>query len=117
MTIQRAQNISVTAIGDSVLLDGSQALQKLFPNMLVDAAVGRQLYQSIQIVKDYDQKQALSDTVLVSLGTNGAFTQEQMAQFMAAIGTKRKVYWLNAFVPTRPWQNDVNQALKNATKQ
>ncbi|BBE26331.1 acyltransferase family protein [Latilactobacillus curvatus] len=117
VTIQRAQNISVTAIGDSVLLDGSQALQKLFPNMLVDAAVGRQLYQSIQIVKDYDQKQALSDTVLVSLGTNGAFTQEQMAQFMAAIGTKRKVYWLNAFVPTRPWQNDVNQTLKNATKQ
>ncbi len=117
VTIQRAQNISVTAIGDSVLLDGSQALQKLFPNMLVDAAVGRQLYQSIQIVKDYDQKQALSDTVLVSLGTNGAFTQEQMAQFMVAIGTKRKVYWLNAFVPTRPWQNDVNQTLKNATKQ
>ncbi|KRM23812.1 acyltransferase family protein [Latilactobacillus graminis] len=115
-TLQQAQNVSVTAIGDSVLLDGSQALQKIFPNMLVDAAVGRQLYQSIQIIKDYNQKQALSDRILVSLGTNGAFTQDQMAQFMTAIGPKRKVYWLNVFVPTRPWQNDVNQTLKSAAK-
>ena len=116
VVLQKAQNMNVTAIGDSVLLDASEPLQKIFPNMLVDAEVGRQLYQTTPIIKDYVQKGALSKTVLISLGTNGSFSTEQMADFMSAIGSQRQVYWLNAYVPTRPWQNDVNEMLKGAVK-
>ncbi|GEA76132.1 acyltransferase [Latilactobacillus sakei] len=114
--LQKAQSMPITAIGDSVLLDAGKTLQTLFPNMLVDASVGRQLNKSTPVVDSYAQKGALSDTVLISLGTNGSFTQAQLDEFMAAIGSQRKVFWLNAYVPTRPWQNDVNQMLKGAAK-
>lgn len=116
VALQKAQKLPVTAIGDSVLLDASESLQQVFPNMIVDAAVGRQLYKSTPIIKDYVQKGAMSSTVLISLGTNGSFTAEQLNQFMTAIGSQRQVYWLNTFVPTRPWQNDVNEMLKGAVK-
>lgn len=111
-----AQEMPVTAIGDSVLSDASVDLQKVFPLMLVDAKVGRQAYDSAPIIQSYANKGLLSTNVLLSLGTNGAFSDKQLDEIMAIIGDKRHVFWLNTFVPTRSWQNQVNKTLDNAKK-
>lgn len=40
--IKAAQKLKVTAIGDSVMADAADSIQKLMPNAYVDAQVGRQ---------------------------------------------------------------------------
>jgi peptidoglycan/LPS O-acetylase OafA/YrhL len=110
-----ARSLQITAIGDSVMLGSAQNYKRIFPNMYMDADVSRQAYQLPGIIDSIVSKGAMSDVVLVGMGTNGSFTDRQFANIMSKLG-QRKVYWINAYVPTRPWQNTVNTALNEATK-
>lgn len=103
-----AKRMNVTAYGDSVLLAGSNGLTSLFPKMTVDGEVGRQLADGIEQLQTIKDDGKLEDTVLLSLGTNGAFTEDDIAQIMSIIGKKRRVVAINVYVPTRRWQNEVN---------
>lgn len=114
--IKKAQGMEITAFGDSVVLDAAAGLQEIFPKIIVDGEVGRQLYESAPTIQKLDKDKLLKDNVLVGLGTNGSFTEAQFDEFMSAIGTKRKVYWINVRVPTRRWQNEVNTMLDNMKK-
>ena len=114
--LKKAQTMEITAFGDSVVLDAAAGLQEIFPKMLVDGEVGRQLYTSSSVIQKLDNDKLLKDTVLVGLGTNGSFTEAQFNEFMSAIGSNRKVYWINVRVPTRRWQNDVNTMLDEMDK-
>ncbi|MFK4566052.1 acyltransferase family protein [Enterococcus sp. UD-01] len=113
---KKAQSMEITAFGDSVILDAAAGLQEIFPKMIVDGEVGRQLYTSSPIIEKLNKDKLLKDNVLVGLGTNGSFTEAQFDEFMAAIGSKRKVFWINVRVPTRRWQNEVNSMLENMKK-
>jgi peptidoglycan/LPS O-acetylase OafA/YrhL len=113
---KKAQSMEITAFGDSVILDAAAGLQQIFPKMIVDGEVGRQLYTSSPIIEKLDKDKLLKENVLVGLGTNGSFTEAQFDEFMAAIGSKRKVFWINVRVPTRRWQNEVNSMLENMKK-
>ncbi|OJG67955.1 acyltransferase [Enterococcus moraviensis] len=113
--VKKAQGMDITAFGDSVILDAAAGLQEIFPKMIVDGEVGRQLYTSTPLIQKLDKDKLLKNNVLVGLGTNGSFTEAQFDEFMAAIGPKRTVYWINVRVPTRRWQNEVNDML-NAMK-
>lgn len=115
--LQQAQDIGLTAIGDSVMLDGENGLQQLFPKAVIDAAVSRQMINSIDLVRSYADRGVLGNIVLIGLGTNGPFSDDQLAQMMQAIGPDRQVFWINVRVPTRAWQNDVNSKLAAAQKQ
>ena len=116
LQLQLAQKLPVTTIGDSVMAGSSNNLKQIFPQMIVDAAVSRQLVNSFDLVASYKNQGALNDTVLIALGTNGPFTSDDMARMMQIIGPKRHVFWINTYVP-RQWQGDVNQLLtESATK-
>ncbi|EJE98187.1 acyltransferase family protein [Liquorilactobacillus mali] len=112
---QKAAAMKITAIGDSVLADGSVKLRSIFQQMYIDAKVGRQPRDAIGILNGLAQKRQLDNTVLLSLGTNGPFNDEELHQIMGAIGNRR-VYWINTHVPTRRWQKQVNDSLSAATK-
>ena len=112
----RAEQLPVTAVGDSVLADASKTIQGIFPQMYVDAKVGRQVNEALPILSSLAQRGKLSDTVLISLGTNGPFNDSEMARLMQILGSKRKVYWINVNVPTKRWQDQVNQALSSASQ-
>ena len=84
--------------------------------MYVDAKVGRQVKEAIPVLQSLAQMGKLSDTVLISEGTNGPFTEDEMQQIMTILGDKRKVYWINVHVPTRRWQDQVNDDLKEGAK-
>ena len=114
--LQLAQQIQVTALGDSVMAGSSQNLKKLMPHALIDAAVSRQLVETLPLFKQYKDKGALSRNVLVGLGTNGAFQEKDLDYLMKIVGKKRKVFWINVYVPTRAWQSTVNNMLSAAAK-
>lgn len=114
--VKKAKEMEITAFGDSVILDAASGLQEIFPKMIVDGEVGRQLYTSTPIIEKLDKDKLLKNNVLVGLGTNGSFTEAQFDEFMSAIGSKRNVYWINVRVPTRRWQNEVNTMLEQMKK-
>lgn len=114
--LEKAKNMEITAFGDSVILDAAVELQEIFPKMVVSGEVGRQLYSSAPEIEKLKSENKLKDTVLVGLGTNGSFTESQFNTFMEAIGSERRVYWVNTRVPTRRWQNEVNDMLKAMEK-
>ncbi|MGH1832113.1 acyltransferase family protein [Enterococcus gilvus] len=114
--VTKAKNLKVTAFGDSVLLAGSKGLTEIFPKMVVDGEVGRQLKDSPPLLQALKDKGELHDTILLSLGTNGAFNSDDFAQIMNVLGEKHQVFVINTHVPTRRWQNDVNANLEAAAK-
>ena len=107
----KAQQMNLTMVGDSVMLGAVEEVKEIFPNVVVDADIGRQLYNGEQIIQTLLDKKLLANTVVIGLGTNGVYTEENFHKMMTVIGKKRKVYLLNAYVPTQRWQGDINRFL------
>src|SRR5699024_3918368 len=115
---QRLKDIPLTAVGDSVMADGSDNFLKLFDDkkVIVDAAVSRQLDSSLDILQKYKDQGVLAPNVLIGLGTNGPFNNDQVSQVMKLVGPNRHVFWINVHVPTRPWEKTVNGVLDESSK-
>lgn len=114
---QAAQKLRVTAIGDSVMADAADSIQKLMPHAYVDAQVGRQGSATPAVIHQLKAKGQLNQIVVLNLGTNGAMSQQTIDQILSEIGPHRQVYWLTAHVPTKPWQQTVNDEIKETAKQ
>ncbi len=105
-----ARKLNVTFVGDSILLAAAKPLSDAFPSATIDGKVGRQLNQSVDVVKALRENKKLADVVVVVLGSNGPFTDEQFKTFMEELKDKR-VFLVNTSEP-RAWQDDVNKKLK-----
>ncbi|MFH5184386.1 acyltransferase family protein [Paenibacillus sp. TAB 01] len=105
----------VTAIGDSVLLDVEPYLLKLLPEAQVHAKVGRQMAEAYAIVEQLLAERKLGDTVIVELGTNGAFSKKQLDSLIDLIGDQRRILLVNTRVP-RPWEDVVNTELSQTAE-
>ncbi|MBG9685715.1 acyltransferase family protein [Bacillus mycoides] len=107
---------SITAIGDSVMIDIAPYLKNTFPDIRIDAQIGRQLSKAIPIVEQLKNEGNLGNYVIIGLGTNGAFTTEQLVSLINLIGNERKMIFINTRVP-RPWESIVNERLKATTSE
>ncbi|MDD2391276.1 MAG: hypothetical protein PHP23_16315, partial [Desulfobacterales bacterium] len=105
----------VTAIGDSVMVEVGPALQKLFPDIVVDGKIGRQMYQAPQVIKNLKDQGILGNTVIIELGANGAFTEKQFADILELLGNDRQIVLINNRVP-KPWESVVNHLLSQAAE-
>ncbi|KRM13552.1 acyltransferase family protein [Paucilactobacillus suebicus] len=114
--VAKAKQLKVSAIGDSVMADSAADLQEVMPKAYVNAQVGRQGYQSPQVIEGMAKKGQLNHIVVINLGTNGALSSQTISQILSAIGSKRQVYWITAHVPTKNWQNTVNNEIKQTAK-
>ncbi|MED1466624.1 acyltransferase family protein [Bacillus paramycoides] len=103
--------LTVTAIGDSVMIDIAPYLKNTFPDIKIDAQIGRQLSKAIPVVEQLKNEGDLGNYVIIGLGTNGAFTTEQLVSLIKLIGNERKMIFINTRVP-RPWESIVNEKLK-----
>lgn len=108
-------SISVTAIGDSVMLSAASSLKKQIPQIVVDAKVGRQVYETVKVVNNLKRKGKLGKVVLLGLGSNGDFSKTQLEDLLKEIGNDRHIYLVNTRVP-RNWQNSVNRKINRAVK-
>lgn len=105
------RDLKVTFVGDSILLGAAAPLTEVFPLATIDGKVGRQLSQSGEVIQGLIDNGGMNDIVVLVLGSNGPFTEEQLDALMKQIGD-RQVYLINTKVP-REWQDGVNEMLKN----
>ncbi|WP_124059597.1 acyltransferase family protein [Vaginisenegalia massiliensis] len=110
-----ANGLDVTFIGDSVLLTGMEQIKQVFPKAVVDGKVGRQLYQSVEVVNNLEQNKLVKPIVVTILGSNGTFTQGQLNDYIEAIGTDKEQYFLTVYVD-RAWTDDANSRLIEASQ-
>ena len=103
----------VTVIGDSVMVEMEPELKKLFPNIIVDAAIGRQMYQAPKVIEKLKEQGILGKTVIIELGANGSFTEKQLIDILNSLGNDRQIILVNTRVP-KPWESVVNQILAQA---
>jgi hypothetical protein len=112
---QTGNGNGMTAIGDSVMVEIGPSLQKLYPGIVVDGKVGRQMYQAPQVIKDLDAQGKLGQTVIIELGANGPFTEKQFADILELLGADRQIILVNTRVP-RQWEAVVNLLLGQAAE-
>ncbi|MBD6883740.1 acetyltransferase [Staphylococcus aureus] len=108
-------NIKPLLIGDSVMVDIGESFKSSVPKSRIDGKEGRQLYQTLPLVKaNYSQYKKSSDQVVLELGTNGDFTVKQLDDLLNQFG-KAKIYLVNTRVP-RIYEANVNRLLADAAK-
>ncbi|MEE0509639.1 MAG: acyltransferase family protein [Peptococcaceae bacterium] len=105
------RDLKVTFVGDSILLGAAAPLTEVFPQAYIDGKVGRQLSQSNDVVKSLIDGGNMNDIVVIVLGSNGPFTEDQLDSLMSLLGD-REVFLMNTKVP-REWQDSVNTMLQN----
>lgn len=103
----------VLAIGDSVMLGCSGALQNRFgPQITVDASVDRHVGQGIDRLRAYKRSARLSGykTLVIGLGTNGPMTAamfDQITTLAAGIGN---IIFITTY-DDRSWVSSTNDVL------
>ncbi|MFK4301986.1 MULTISPECIES: acyltransferase family protein [unclassified Paenibacillus] len=106
----------VTAIGDSVMLDVQAYIQQAFPDAVVDGRIGRQMAEAPAVLEQLRQNGQLGKTVIIELGTNGAFTKGQLTDLLGSLKDAKRIILVNTRVP-RPWESIVNRHLAEAAAQ
>jgi hypothetical protein len=99
----------VLAVGDSVMLGAVDALQRSIPGIVVDAEVSRQFDAGLTIVRRLAEIDALPDTVVIHLGSNGNVSTGSCDEMMSLLAG-REVVVVNVRVP-RPWESGNNRVL------
>ena len=97
--------LDVLMIGDSVSVRAIPQFEETFPYGAIDAAVNRQLYAGQETFDYYNDQDIVGGVVVFALGTNGAATDEQIDELVAAAGPGRQVFFVN----TRSPQSGVGQ--------
>jgi hypothetical protein len=101
---------SVTAVGDSVMLDTQPYLEADLPGVQVDGVVSRQFETGIGVVQADRAAGTLGRILVVELGTNGSVTSADMDAMMQAAAGVERVVFVNVDVP-RPWEATDNAVL------
>ncbi|WP_375106120.1 acyltransferase family protein [Lysinibacillus fusiformis] len=100
---------SILAIGDSVMIDIATSLHKVFPNITIDGKIGRQVSQAVKLAPNYASFNQSNNAIIIQLGTNGYFTNDQIDTLLAAFA-HADIYLVNTRVP-RSWEGKVNASL------
>lgn len=106
-------NVPITALGDSVMLSASTALQDFMPQIDVNAQVGLQVDKAIEKLKVLSNNGEVSKTVLIGLGSNGTFSKQQFEEITTLVGKNSNIYLMNTNVD-RSWKKSVNKTLLEA---
>ena len=104
---------TVLAIGDSVMLAAQHAIAELGAgHVWVDAAVGRQIDDGLDVLQRYREQGSLAavSAVVIHLGTNGAFKPEQLDRLLALVEGVPRVVLINVRVP-KPWEGESNATI------
>lgn len=107
-----AQDLRVSAIGDSVMLGASETFERGIGRVgtvqTLDAEIGFQASDVIGILRQRQAAGQLGEVVVVHVGNNGPLREQEFDEIMDILSDARKVVFVNVKVP-RPWE-----ALNNA---
>ena len=99
------KKLQVVGVGDSVMLDAVKAFYNQFPKGYFDGKMNRTISKATSIIKSLKSQGKLSNTVILSLATNGDYSESLNKKMMDELGN-RQVYWINAVGPDDPKFND-----------
>jgi peptidoglycan/LPS O-acetylase OafA/YrhL len=94
--------------GDSVILGIRSEIEDRYPIALINARVGRQATELLEVMK-VDGQKVLDSPVIFNLGNNNTLTREQVIAIFETIKSAPKAIVVNTAVP-RPWK-EANNAL------
>ena len=102
-------NPGIWVTGDSVILGIRHLLELDHPISIINARVGRQAPELLE-VKRRDAPLAANSPVVFNLGNNNALTRAQVIAIFEAVKSAPKVIVVNTAVP-RPWREGNNQLI------
>lgn len=97
----------MTVIGDSVLLGASEHMFRRIEGIEIDAAVGRQAKAGLVRLSDLRARNALADTVVIHLGTNGFLGERPVREILSQLRDRKTVILVNVKAPRR-WERPNN---------
>ncbi|MCZ7629428.1 MAG: acyltransferase [Microthrixaceae bacterium] len=98
---------NAVAVGDSVMLGASGAMQQVMPGIRVDAKVSRQFDDLADAATWYATSGNMPGPAVVQVGNNGVATEERIETMVDSLGD-RLVVLVNAKVE-RPWEAISNE--------
>ena len=101
---------SITVVGDSLMVGVAPVLEESLPGIIVDAEKGRQMHDAPEVVSKLREEDKFGETIIIGLGTNGAFTEKQLRVTMDCLEGAEQIVLLNSRVP-KPWESVVNETL------
>ena len=104
----------MTAVGDSVMLGASGALEKAF-DVTVDAAVSRQFPQIIERIDARKAAGQMEDVVIIHAGTNGTAYWDMLKNTLDGLQDKQVVL-VTVHTPNS-WMDDSNRNIKGMLNQ
>ncbi|MCM3785698.1 acyltransferase family protein [Neobacillus mesonae] len=108
--VEPMSGASITAIGDSVMVGVTPYLEEKLPGIVIDAEIGRQMSRAQDLIPALKAKGRLSGTVIIGLGTNGAFSEKSLTSLLDSLKSAERVLLVNTKVP-KDWEANVNKML------
>jgi peptidoglycan/LPS O-acetylase OafA/YrhL len=105
----------LTAVGDSVMVDGAVALQRDCPGAEVYAVVGWQAKSVFAEIDALRAAQHLGGIVVIGTGTNGAVSPAELDATLTALADRAKVVVINNHMD-RPWEPPNNTMFPQVVK-
>ena len=95
--------------GDSVILGIRTSLNEVAPVSLINARIGRQAPELLDVMKR-DIAQAGDSPVILNLGNNGLLQEEVVREIFELVKSQSSIIVVNTAVP-RPWRDSNNSLL------
>ncbi len=105
----------ILALGDSVMLSAFTELKKNFGDIAVDTEIGRHFPALPELIKSYRAANKIGNTVIIHLGNNGGFNDQQFDQALGLLKDIPRVIIVNLKVP-REWESTNNAILARGVK-
>jgi len=112
--IKAATTGGLWVTGDSVILGIRSALGEDHPIALMNARIGRQAPELLDVMV-HDKAQVTGSTVVFDLGNNNALTREQVVAIFDVVKDQPKIIVVNTAVP-RPWREGNNALLADVAR-
>jgi peptidoglycan/LPS O-acetylase OafA/YrhL len=108
----RPSGVTVTALGDSVMVGAAPELARAIPGAEVNAEIGRQASAALDMLRQRSAAGGLGDAVVIHVGNNGTFTSGQFDGMMQVLADRRVVIFVTVKVP-RPWEGANNGVISS----
>ncbi|NVF10856.1 acyltransferase [Anaerococcus sp. AGMB00486] len=106
---------SVTAVGDSVLINIDKYLREFNPNLYLDGEVGRDMIDCPKILTNIKNSTGLGDIVLIALGSNGQLEYQNLVD-LKKISEQKKLFFVNT-VHSQSWESSINKDIEKFCKE
>ena len=102
---EKIKKMQIIGVGDSVMLDSIKEFYNTFPKGYFDGKISRTIIGAEEVLKNLKSKGKLGNVVILSLATNGDYSDKKNKKLMELLGD-REIYWIDSAGPDDPKFNE-----------